>query len=176
VAIYHVHFTCAPDYNARRLPFRPAHLRQLAFLRGEGRVVAGGPEPDGTAAHIFYRVPGPAELAGLLEENEFNRAGLFASHHARAFTEFLEALEVPPLDAALPVSLVTGAPGDQARARAGLATLRERGRVAFGGFLEDGGGLAIVRSPDPVEAIDWLAGAGGWQAAGLQARPWSQTL
>ena len=56
MAIYHVHFVCAPDYMARRLPFRPAHLKQLASLRDDGRVVAGGPEPDGTAANIFYRV------------------------------------------------------------------------------------------------------------------------
>ena len=109
--VYHVHFVCAPDYNARRLPFRPAHLKQLASLREQARVVAGGPEPDGTDAHIFYRVRGHAELVDLLEENEFNRAG-----------------------------------------------------------------LAVVRSSDPDEAIRWLAGAGGWEADRLRARPWSQTL
>src|SRR5215831_19805205 len=72
MAIYHVHFVCAPDYMARRLPFRPAHLKQLAGLRDDGRVVAGGPEPDGTAANIFYRVGRRAELDGILEDNEFN--------------------------------------------------------------------------------------------------------
>src|SRR5262249_59473457 len=77
MTIYHVHFTCAPDYLARRLPFRPAHLRQLASLREQGLVVAGGPEPDGTAAHIFYRVPDRVGLDRLIEQNEFNRAGLF---------------------------------------------------------------------------------------------------
>ena len=174
--IYHVHFTCAPDYNARRLPFRPAHLTQLASLREQARVVAGGPEPDGTAAHIFYRVAHQAELAGLLEENEFNRAGLFAAHHARAFADFLEPFDLPPLDAGLQVSLVEGAPSDLARARAALAGLQERGLVAFGGFFEDGTGLAVVRCPDPDEAIEWLASAGGWEAAHLHARPWSQTL
>jgi uncharacterized protein YciI len=74
MAIYHVHFVCAPDYMARRLPFRPAHLKQLASLRDDGRVVAGGPEPDGRAANIFYRVVDRAELDRLLAENEFNRA------------------------------------------------------------------------------------------------------
>jgi uncharacterized protein YciI len=174
--IYHVHFTCAPDYNARRLPFRPAHLKQLASLREEARVVAGGPEPDGTAAHIFYRVAGHAALAALLEENEFNRAGLFAAHHARAFTDFLEPLDLPPLDAGLRVSLVEGASSDLARARAAVAGLHERGLVAFGGFFADGAGLAVVRSPDQDEAIRWLAGAGGWTPDRLRARPWSQTL
>src|SRR5262244_1782482 len=104
--IYHVHFVCAPDYNARRLPFRPAHLKQLASLREQRRVVAGGPEPDGTAAHIFYRVGGHAELAEILEENEFNRAGLFATYHPRAFSDFVEPNELPPLDAGLPRILV----------------------------------------------------------------------
>lgn len=174
--IYHVHFICAPDYNARRLPYRPAHLKQLASLREQARVVAGGPEPDGTAAHIFYRVSGHAELADLLEDNEFNRAGLFAAYHARAFTDFLEPLELPPLDAGLRVSLVDGVPSDLARAQATLTGLQERGRVGFGGFFEDGAGLAVVRSPDPDEAIRWLAGAGGWEADRLSARPWSQTL
>ncbi len=174
--IYHAHFTCAADYMARRLPFRPAHLKQLASLREQARVVAGGPEPDGTAAHIFYRVADYAELLGLLEENEFNRAGLFAAYHARAFADFLEPLDLPPLDAGLQVTLAEGAPSNLSLARAGLAALQAQGRVAFGGFFEDGAALAVVRSPSPDEAIAWLAAAGGWVSAGLRARPWSQTL
>src|SRR5205823_13240135 len=87
--VYHVHFTCAPDYMARRLPFRPGHLTQLATLRAEGRGVAGGPEPDGTAANIFYRVAARDELERLLGENEFNRSGLLTSYEPRAFAKFL---------------------------------------------------------------------------------------
>jgi hypothetical protein len=56
-------------------------------LRDDGRVVAGGPEPDGRAANIFYRVVDRAELDRLLAENEFNRAGLFTASHPRAFAE-----------------------------------------------------------------------------------------
>src|SRR5437867_11738497 len=127
--VYHVHFTCAPDYLARRLPFRPAHLKQLATLRDEARVVAGGPEPDGTAANIFYRARDRAELSRLLEDNEFNRAGLFVGHHARAFAHFLEPLELPPLDTGLPATIVEGEPADCARAGAGLAMGSEERRV-----------------------------------------------
>ena len=174
--IYHVHFTCAADYMARRLPFRPAHLKQLATLREQARVVAGGPEPDGTAAHIFYRVGDHAELLGLLEENEFNRAGLFAGYHSRAFTEFLEPLELPPLDAGLRVCIVEGVPSDLALARSALVAGQGQGRVAFGGFFEDGAGLVVVRSPDPAGAVAWLGSADGWEREGLRARPWSQTL
>src|SRR5262245_48501354 len=118
--IYHVHFVCAPDYNARRLPFRPAHLKQLAGLREQGRVVAGGPEPDGTAAHIFYRVTEGGELARLLQENEFNRAGLFSASQPRTFAEFLEPLDLPPLDAGLASTIVQGAVADRPAAHSGL--------------------------------------------------------
>jgi len=176
VTIYHVHFTCAPDYLARRLPFRPAHLKQLAALRDAARVVAGGPEPDGTAANIFYRVADRAELDRLLADNEFNRAGLFSAQHPRAFADFLEPLDRPPVDAGLAATLVEGAPGDAPRARAGIAALQRRGRAAFGGFFEDGAGLVVLRSPAPAEALAWIADAGGWDAARLTARPWSQTL
>jgi uncharacterized protein YciI len=174
--IFHVRFVCAPDYNARRLPFRPAHLKQLASLREQERVVAGGPEPDGTAAHIFYRVGGHADLAKLLEENEFNRVGLFSRHHPRAFTEFLEPLELPPLDAGFQVTLVEGTPSDLGRARTALGALQQRGRLAFGGFFAEDVGLAVVRSPSTDQAVEWLTSAGGWDPSRLKARPWSQTL
>jgi uncharacterized protein YciI len=176
MTIYHVHFTCAPDYMARRLPFRPAHLKQLATLRAEGRVVAGGPEPDGTAASIFYRVPDAADLACLIEENEFNRAGLFTAHRPRAFIEFLEPLDLPPVDAGLKVTLVEGPVSDRANARAGLLELQQRGRVAFAGFLDDGTALVAVRAPSTDEALAWLEDAGGWDRVHLAGRAWSQTL
>src|SRR5262249_3588989 len=128
------------------------------------------------AAHIFYRVADRARLDALLEENDFNRAGLFTAHHPRAFVDFLEPVDPPPLDAGLRVSLVEGVPSDRARARTGLIGLRERGRLAFGGFFEDGAALAMVRSPNQSEAVEWLTGAGGFTAADLRARLWSQTL
>ena len=176
MTIYHVRYTCAPDYLARRLPFRPAHLRQLASLREEGLVVAGGPEPDGTAAHIFYRVAESGELTRLLEENEFNRAGLFSASHPRAFAEFLEPLDLPPLDAGLASTIVQGAVADRSAARSGLAALQRQKRAAFGGFFEGAEGLAVLRTPDAGEAIAWLIEAGGWDPLNLVARAWSQTL
>jgi len=175
MAIYHVHFVCAVDYMARRLPFRPAHLKQLVSLRDDGRVVAGGPEPDGTAASIFYRVVDRAELDRLLAENEFNRAGLFTANRPRAFADFIEPRERPPVDTGLSAIIVEGAPGDRAKARAGLTELQLEGRVAFGGFFEDGTALAVVRSASQGEALAWLARA-GWDPARLVARDWSQTL
>ena len=173
--VYHVRFTCADDYLARRLPFRPAHLKQLASLREEGRVVAGGPEPDGTAANIFYRVADLAELERVLAENEFYRAALFTGHIPRRFADFLDPLDAPPLDAGLATMIVEGAPTDASRARSGLARLQREGRAAFGGFFDDGTGLAVIRSRRADEAIEWMVEAGGW-ARSLAARDWSQTL
>jgi uncharacterized protein YciI len=175
MAIYHVHFVCAADYMARRLPFRPAHLKQLVSLRDDGRVVAGGPEPDGSAANIFYRVGDRAELDRLLADNEFNRAGLFTAHRPRAFTDFVDPRELPPIDTGLSAIIVEGVPGDRAKARAGLTALQREGRVVFGGFFEDGAALAVVRSASQDEALAWLGGA-GWDPARLVARDWSQTL
>ena len=175
MAIYHVHFVCAADYMARRLPFRPAHLKQLVSLRDAGRVVAGGPEPDGTAANIFYRVADRVELDRLLAENEFNRAGLFTVNRPRAFADFCEPRERPPVDAGLSAIIVEGTPGDRAKARAGLIGLQREGRVAFGGFFEDGAALAVVRSGSQDEALAWLARV-GWDPECLVGRDWSQTL
>jgi uncharacterized protein YciI len=174
--IFHVRFTCAADYNARRLPYRPAHLAQLTALRDEGRVVAGGPEPDGGAAHIFYRVADGAELDRLIADNEFQRAGLFVGHHPRAFDEFLEPIERLPADAGWKVTLVEGAPVDRSRARAALMSLRADKRVNLGGFFPDGTALAVLRFPDAAAAIATLTTVGGWDRARLTARPWSQTL
>lgn len=174
--IAHVRFTCAADYNARRLPHRPAHLAQLAALRAEGRVVAGGPAPDGSEAHIYYRVGDRAELEKILDDNVFQKAGLFAARHPREFADFLPPLTPPPLDAGLQRTLVEGTPSDRAKARAGLAALQGEERVAFAGFFADGSALAVVATPSADEALAWLLSAGGWDASRLRGRAWSQTL
>jgi uncharacterized protein YciI len=173
--IVHVRFTCAADYNERRLPHRPAHLAQLAGLRDARRVVAGGPEPDGSAAHIFYRVPDLTELERLLDDNIFQKAGLFAARQPRVFTEFLEPLAPLPLDAGVKCTLVEGLPLDRDRAARRLAELQRDKRAAFGGFFEDGTGLAVLTTADPAEALAWLTAGGGWDT-GVRARAWSQTL
>jgi len=174
--IYHVRFRCADDYMARRLPYRPAHLKQLDTLSREGRVVAGGPEPAGDYANIFYDVADRAELDALLAANEFNRAGLFVGSAPRAFVEFLPPIERPPLDAGVQVAIVEGAVAERAQARDGLVELRGTGQVAFGGFFDGAVGLAVVRLADPEASQRILAKAGGWIGERLTARRWSQTL
>jgi len=174
--IVHVRFACAADYNERRLPHRPAHLAQLAALRAEGRVVAGGPEPDGSAAHIFYRVADLPELERVLDDNVFQKAGLFAARHPRVFTEFLEPLTPPPLDAGVQCTLVEGTPLDHGLARQRLADLQRDKRAAFGGFYADGTGLFVLVGANAADAVAWLTAGAGWDTARLQTRAWSQTL
>jgi len=74
------------------------------------------------------------------------------------------------------VTLVEGAPGDRAKARASLAALQQQKRLAFGGFFADGTALAVVATASAGEAIGWLGTAGGWDVRHLRARAWSQTL
>lgn len=169
-------FTCAADYNARRLPYRPAHLTQLVALRDAGRVVAGGPEPDGSAAHILYRLADRSELESVIADNVFQRADLFAAHQTREFVDFLEPIERLPHDAGWKVTLVEGQPADPISARKALETLRAQARVNFGGVFVDGAALAVVRTASAQEAIAALVAEGGWDGARLAARPWSQTL
>jgi hypothetical protein len=163
------------DYMARRLPFRPAHLAQLIGLRDDGRVIAGGPEPDGGAAHIFYRVAGIAALDALLADNVFYGVKLFVAHDVRTFTDVLLPLAPLPADAGLQVTLVEGSVSDWPPASAALAALQRQERVGFGGRFSDGTALAAVRTPKAAEAIEWLAHEGAFTAAPT-TRAWSQTL
>ena len=135
VPVYHVRFTCAPDYMARRLPFRPAHLAQLVKLRDDGHVIAGGPEPDGGAAHIFYRVPDLAALDALLADNVFYDAKLFVAHDVRAFTDVVLPLAPLPADAGLKATLVEGRLGDWAVRRKGWRRCSARIVSASAGAL-----------------------------------------
>ena len=154
--VYHVRFTCAPDYMARRLPFRPAHLAQLVKLRDDGHVIAGGPEPDGGAAHIFYRVPDLAALKALLADNVFYDAKLFVAHDVRAFTDVVLPLAPLPTDAGLNATLVEGRLGDWARASEVLVTLQRQDVSASAGALRTAR-RCVVRNPE-ASGDHWLPG------------------
>ena len=41
---------------------------------------------------------------------------------------------------------------------------------------EDGGTLAVLKTPKAEEAIEWVAASGFWQSDGLTARPWLYVL
>jgi hypothetical protein len=137
--------------------------------------MAGGPEPDGRAAHIFYRLPDLTALDALLGDNVFYRAKLFVAHQARAFTDILLPLAPLPADAGLQVTLVEGRMGEWARTGAALLTLQRQNRIGFAGRFSDGTGLAAVRTPEAAAATDCLMQVGAFTGAPT-ARAWSQTL
>src|SRR5262249_55011239 len=62
VTVVHVPITTSPDSLVRREPFRHAHIDRLLQLRADGRLVLGGPAPDGSRADLFYRVEQPREV------------------------------------------------------------------------------------------------------------------
>ena len=71
MSVVHVRITCADDYVARRAPMRQAHIERLLALRRAGALVAGGPDPAGRIAELFYRAPD----AGTLRDAADRRLG-----------------------------------------------------------------------------------------------------
>jgi uncharacterized protein YciI len=71
MTVVHVRITCSDDYVARRSPVRQAHIERLFRLRAAGTLVAGGPDPAGRIAELFYRVPDHQYLRALVEEDPY---------------------------------------------------------------------------------------------------------
>ena len=57
-----------------------------------------------------------------------------------------------------------------------MIEMRGAGRLAFGGFFEDGGTLAIAKTADPAEAVRWFAETSFWKPDALTTRPWLHVL
>jgi uncharacterized protein YciI len=176
--VVHVAIRTVEDYHARREPYRRAHLERLTGLRTAGIVVGGGPAPDGRTADVFYRLSRPDELAPLVEGDPYFQGGAWSGYTACAFTQFVEPWEAPPvvIDGSRRVAIVEGPAADLDLAQFALIELRGAGRLAFGGFLDAGHTLAVLRSADPAEAAGWLAATGFWASATLQTRPFIHVL
>ena len=48
--------------------------------------------------------------------------------------------------------------------------------LVFGGFFPDGGTLAVLKTPKPDEAMEWVTASGFWDRDALTARPWLYVL
>ena len=175
MTVVHVQIACAEDYLARRAPVRQAHIERMARLRSAGALVAGGPSPDGRRAELFYRVPDADALRAIIEEDPYQRVGAWIGHVAREFETFVEPWDPEPpvvLDGTRPALVVEGPTADRDMAQLALVELRGAGRVAFGGFLQDGSTVAVARTTDGDEAAGWLDETGSWKAGELASRPW----
>jgi uncharacterized protein YciI len=173
VIALHVAVTTAPDYPTRREPHRQAHIQRLLALRAAGRFVGGGPAPDGRSAELFYRVDDPAELAPLLDEDPYSRAGAWTGSRARSFAQFVEPWGPVPvvLDGSRPVTVVEGPSLDPGTAELALVELRGTRRLLFGGLLAGGVTVGVCASPDGEESAGWLAATGLWAREALATRP-----
>jgi uncharacterized protein YciI len=178
MSVYHATIAASEDYIERRAKHRQAHLERILGLRTQGLVVAGGPAPDGRMAELFYRAEQRSDVAQLIEEDPYYLAGAWTTYTLRAFTEFIEPLELPPMvtDGSRRASLVEGVALQVEQVRLALTRLRGAGRLGFGGFFAAGTTLTLLRTTDAAEAIGWLAETRFWEEEGLTARPFLYVL
>ncbi len=176
--VYHIAVTTADDYPTRRAPHRRAHIERLQGLRAAGILIGGGPAPDGTSVDLFYRLQQPWQVKNAMEEDPYWTGGAWAAYAPRSFAQFVEPWEMPPvvLDGSRQVTIVEGPTDDLSMAQFALIELRGAGRVAFGGFFEDGGALALARTADAEQARAWFAESGCWRADALATRPFLHVL
>jgi len=178
MSVYHAAIGTSEDYIERRAKHRQAHLERILGLRTQGLVVAGGPAPDGRTAEIFYRAEQRSDVARLIKEDPYYLAGAWTTYTLRAFTEFIEPLELPPMvaDGSRRATLVEGLIRQVDQARLALTRLHGAGRLGFGGFFEAGATLALLITVDAAEAIGWLAETRFWEKGSLTARPFLYVL
>jgi len=172
VIVYHVAMEAADDYATRREAHRHTHLERLLGLRAAGIVIGGGPSPDGRTADLFYRLQRPEQIPFAIEEDPYWTGGVWTRYTPRSFAQFVEPWETPPpvTDGSRTVTIVEGLAHDLDMAQFALIEMRGAGRVAFGGFFEDGRTLALVRTADPETGLGWFREGGFWEADRLAAR------
>lgn len=171
--IAHVAVTTADDYVTRRAPHREAHLARLTDFRSRGLFVGGGPAPDGRSADLVYRAPDEVTVRRLLDEDPYTAGGAWTGYRLTPFTEFLEPWRLPPVvtDGSRRVTILEGRATDLDMAPLALVEGRGAGRLLFGGLFAGGETLLVMASPEPDEALRWLAETGFWDPATLRARP-----
>jgi uncharacterized protein YciI len=171
--VFHASITAADASSPLRAAHREAHLDHLLRLRAQGLVIGAGPAPDGRAAHVFYRVPQAGEVTRLIEADPYFIAGVWTGYALRSFSQFVEPWELAPpvTDGSRRATIVEGVTREPDMATFALIELRGAGRLAFGGFLEGRATLALLRTSDPGEAVDWLAETGFWENGSLAGLP-----
>lgn len=171
--VCHVAVDTSSDYLARREPHRRPHVERLAALRRAGRVVGGGPAPDGRRVDLVYRLTQPEELRRLVEEDPYWLCGAWTGYTSRSFRAFVEPWrEVPVvLDGSRRATVVEGPTREPELAQFALIELRGAGRLAFGGFFQGDDTFVLLTTADAAEASTWLTSTGFWAPETLRTRP-----
>jgi hypothetical protein len=75
---------------------RPIHRQYLASLRDRGQLAAAGPFTDGTGALIVYEAESAADAEKLLQDDPFNKNGIFLKYVLRPWNPALANREAFP--------------------------------------------------------------------------------
>jgi uncharacterized protein YciI len=178
VIVFHMAVTAAPDYLAKREAHRREHIGRLQGLRANSILIGGGPAPDGKTADIFYRLQQPWQVKPAMEEDPYWIGGVWTKYEPRSFSHFVEPWELVPvvLDGSRPATIVEGPVTDLDMAQIALVEMRGAGKLAFGGILDGGQTLVVMKSADGDTAKSALAEMGFWDAEKLTARPFLWVL
>ena len=68
---------------------RPTHREYLARLKEQGKLVTSGPFTDGSGALIVYEAGSPEQAEELLQNDPFNRAGVFVAWVIREWNQVM---------------------------------------------------------------------------------------
>jgi uncharacterized protein YciI len=176
--VYQIAVTPVADYVTRREPHRRAHIERLQGLRAAGILLAGGPAPDGGAVDLIYRLQRPDQVKHALEEDPYWLGGAWTGYEPRSFAQFVEPWEMVPVvvDGSRLTTIVEGPVAQHDMAQFALIEMRGAGRLHLGGFFEDGGTWALMKTADPAVARGWFADTGFWKAEALTTRPFLHVL
>ncbi len=68
---------------------RPTHREYLAALKEQGKLAMSGPFTDGSGALIVYEADSAEQAEGLLQNDPFNRAGIFIAWVIREWNQVM---------------------------------------------------------------------------------------
>ena len=77
------------DDKDRVRSFRPAHREYLGKLRSEGKIAMSGPFADDSGALIVYETESLEAARALLQEDPFNKAGVFQSYELKEWNQVI---------------------------------------------------------------------------------------
>lgn len=171
--VYQIALTAADDYLTRREAHRRVHLERVQGLRAAGILIGGGPSADGKTADLIYRLQQPGQVKHAIEEDPYWLGGVWTAYTSRSFTQFVEPWEMVPvvLDGSRKVTIVEGPTAEHDMAQFALIEMRGAGRLHFGGFFDGGRTWAMMKTPDPAEALAWFEETGFWKPGALTTRP-----
>jgi uncharacterized protein YciI len=178
VIVFHMAVETVDDYVTKREPHRREHIARLQGLRANAILIGGGPAPDGRSADLFYRLQQSWQAKPAMEEDPYWIGRVWTTYTPRSFSHFVEPWEMVPvvLDGSRVVTIVEGPVADLDMAQIALVEMRGAGTLAFGGIIDGGQTLVVMKTADAGAAKAALGEHGFWDSATLTARPFVWVL